>query len=400
MLENKHITVFVTGGIAVYKAADLVRKFIKAGAIVRVAMTKSAAEFVQPLTFQILSRNEVYTDTFDEKEPENVSHIHLADWTELAVIVPATANIIGKMANGIADDMVSTTLMATTAPRLIVPAMNSNMLANPATQLNLEKLESFGYTVMEPDTGFLAEGYEGKGRLPEPDKIVEKAHLLLLEKASDLPLKGKKVIISAGGTIERIDPVRYITNDSSGKMGHRLAEQARDLGADVILVTASKLEHPFGVTVRPVSSAREMQAAIMSDFDDATIIIMAAAVSDYRPKNQADKKMKKASQDIQILLEENPDILATMGQQKTHQFLIGFAAETNDVEKYATDKLKRKNADMIVANDVSKEHAGFNKDTNEVIIFQPNKEAIHIETDTKENIAKHILLEALYSMKL
>jgi phosphopantothenoylcysteine decarboxylase/phosphopantothenate--cysteine ligase len=253
---------------------------------------------------------------------------------------------------------------------------------------------------MEPDTGFLAEGYEGKGRLPEPDKIVEKAHLLLLEKASDLPLKGKKVIISAGGTIERIDPVRYITNDSSGKMGHRLAEQARDLGADVILVTASKLEHPFGVTVRPVSSAREMQAAIMSDFDDATIIIMAAAVSDYRPKNQADKKMKKASQDIQILLEENPDILATMGQQKTHQFLIGFAAETNDVEKYATDKLKRKNADMIVANDVSKEHAGFNKDTNEVIIFQPNKEAIHIETDTKENIAKHILLEALYSMKL
>lgn len=400
MLENKHVTVFVTGGIAVYKAADLVRKFIKAGAIVRVAMTKSATEFVQPLTFQILSRNEVYTDTFDEKEPENVSHIHLADWTELAVIVPATANIIGKMANGIADDMVSTTLMATTAPRLIVPAMNSNMLANPATQLNLEKLESFGYTVMEPDTGFLAEGYEGKGRLPEPDKIVEKAHLLLLEKASDLPLKGKKVIISAGGTIERIDPVRYITNDSSGKMGHRLAEQARDLGADVILVTASKLEHPFGVTVRPVSSAREMQAAIMSDFDDATIIIMAAAVSDYRPKNQADKKMKKASQDIQIFLEENPDILATMGQQKTHQFLIGFAAETNDVEKYATDKLKRKNADMIVANDVSKEHAGFNKDTNEVIIFQPNKEAIHIETDTKENIAKHILLEALYSMKL
>lgn len=400
MLENKHVTVFVTGGIAVYKAADLVRKFIKAGAIVRVAMTKSATEFVQPLTFQILSRNEVYTDTFDEKEPENVSHIHLADWTELAVIVPATANIIGKMANGIADDMVSTTLMATTAPRLIVPAMNSNMLANPATQLNLEKLESFGYTVMEPDTGFLAEGYEGKGRLPEPDKIVEKAHLLLLEKASDLPLKGKKVIISAGGTIERIDPVRYITNDSSGKMGHRLAEQARDLGADVILVTASKLEHPFGVTVRPVSSAREMQTAIMSDFDDATIIIMAAAVSDYRPKNQADKKMKKASQDIQILLEENPDILATMGQQKTHQFLIGFAAETNDVEKYATDKLKRKNADMIVANDVSKEHAGFNKDTNEVIIFQPNKEAIHIETDTKENIAKHILLEALYSMKL
>lgn len=399
MLENKHVTVFVTGGIAVYKAVDLVRKFIKAGAIVRVAMTESATQFVQPLTFQVLSRNEVYTNTFDEKEPENVSHIHLADWTELAVVVPATANIIGKMANGIADDMVSTTLMATTAPRLIVPAMNSNMFANPATQLNLERLENFGYTIMEPDTGFLAEGYEGKGRLPEPEKIVEKAHLLLLEKAADLPLKGKKVIISAGGTIERIDPVRYITNDSSGKMGHRLAEQARDLGADVILVTASKLEYPFGMAVKPVNSARDMQAAIMSDFEDADIIIMAAAVSDYRPKNQADKKMKKASREIQILLEENPDILATMGQQKTKQFLIGFAAETNDVEKYATDKLKRKNVNMIVANDVSKAHAGFNKDTNEVIICQPDKEAIHIETDTKENIAKKILLEAMNSMK-
>ena len=400
MLKNKHVTVFVTGGIAVYKVADLVRKFIKAGAIVRVAMTESATQFVQPLTFQILSRNAVYTDTFDEKEPENVSHIHLADWTELAVIAPATANIIGKMANGIADDMVSTTLMATTAPRLIVPAMNSNMLGNPATQLNLKRLESFGYIVMEPDTGFLAEGYEGKGRLPEPEKIVEKAHLLLLEKASDLPLNGKKVIISAGGTIERIDPVRYITNDSSGKMGHRLAEQARDLGANVILVTASKLEHPFGMVVKPVSSARDMQIAIMSEFEDADIVVMAAAVSDYRPKNQADKKMKKANQDIQILLEENPDILATMGQQKSKQFLIGFAAETNDVEKYATDKLKRKNANMIVANDVSKEHAGFNKDTNEVTIYQPNKEPIHIETDTKESIAKQILLEAINSIKL
>lgn len=400
MLKNKHVTVFVTGGIAVYKAADLVRKFIKAGAIVRVAMTESATQFVQPLTFQILSRNEVYTDTFDEKKPENVSHIHLADWTELAVIAPATANIIGKMANGIADDMVSTTLMATTAPRLIIPAMNSNMLANPATQMNLERLESFGYIIMEPDTGFLAEGYEGKGRLPEPEKIVEKAHLLLLEKATDLPLKGKKVIISAGGTIERIDPVRYITNDSSGKMGHRLAEQARDLGANVILVTASRLERPFGMVVKPVSSARDMQTAIMSDFEDADIIVMAAAVSDYRPKNQADKKMKKANQDVQILLEENPDILATMGQQKTKQFLIGFAAETNDIEKYAKDKLKRKNANMIVANDVSKEHTGFNKDTNEVTIYQPDKEAIHVETDTKENIAKKILLEAMNSIKL
>lgn len=400
MLTGKHVTVFVTGGIAVYKAADLVRKFIKAGAIVRVAMTESATKFVQPLTFQILSRHEVYTDTFDEKDPNNVSHIHLADWTELAVVVPATSNILAKMAHGIADNMVSTTLMATTAPRLIVPAMNQNMLENLATQANLETLRSFGYTIMEPDTGFLAEGYEGKGRMPEPDKIVEAAHQLLIKTSSDLPLKGKNVLVSAGGTIERIDPVRYITNDSSGKMGYRLAEAARDLGATVTLVSASKLEHPFGVTVKEVQSAREMQAELMASFDEANIVIMAAAVSDYRPVNQADRKMKKTDTDIQINLEENPDILATMGQLKNKQFLIGFAAETNDVEKYALDKLKRKQADMIVANDVSKADAGFNKDTNEVIIIQPNQKPIHIDTDTKEAIAKEILQIAINNLKL
>lgn len=400
MLRNKHVTVFVTGGIAVYKAADLVRKFIKAGAEVRVAMTESATKFVQPLTFQILSRNEVYIDTFDEKEPQNVSHIHLADWTELAVIAPATANIIAKMANGIADDMVSTTLLATTAPRLIVPAMNQHMLENPATQENLAKLERYGYTIMEPDTGFLAEGYEGKGRMPEPERIMAGAHQLLLTNATDLPLRNKTVIVSAGGTIERIDPVRYISNDSSGKMGHRLAEAARDLGANVILVTASKLERPFGMMVIPVQSARDMQAAIMEHFETADIVIMAAAVSDYRPKTQADQKMKKSQQDIQISLEENPDILATMGKQKTHQFLIGFAAETNNVETYAKDKLKRKNADMIVANDVSKAGAGFNKDTNEVIIYQPDKEPIHLGMKTKMEIAKEILTTAINSVKL
>lgn len=400
MLTGKHVTVFVTGGIAVYKAADLVRKFIKAGAIVRVAMTESATKFVQPLTFQILSRYEVYTDTFDEKDPNNVSHIHLADWTELAVVVPATSNILAKMAHGIADNMVSTTLMATTAPRLIVPAMNQNMLENLATQANLETLRSFGYTIMEPDTGFLAEGYEGKGRMPEPDKIVEAAHQLLIKTSSDLPLKGKNVLVSAGGTIERIDPVRYITNDSSGKMGYRLAEAARDLGATVTLVSASKLEHPFGVTVKEVQSAQEMQVELMASFDEANIVIMAAAVSDYRPVNQADRKMKKTDTDIQINLEENPDILATMGQLKNKQFLIGFAAETNDVEKYALDKLKRKQADMIVANDVSKADAGFNKDTNEVIIIQPNQKPIHIDTDTKEAIAKEILQIAINNLKL
>lgn len=399
MLKGKKVTVFVTGGIAAYKSADLVRKFIKAGADVRVAMTKSATEFITPLTLQILSKHDVMVDTFDEKHPEVVSHINLADWTELAVIAPATANTIAKMANGIADDAVSTVLLAVTAPRLIVPAMNQHMLENPATQANLRKLESFDYQIMEPDTGFLAEGYEGKGRMPEPQAIVEAAHLLLVDRSTDLPLIGKKVIVSAGGTRERIDPVRYLTNESSGKMGHRIAEAARDLGADVTLVTASSLEHPFGVRVKAVSSAREMQTAMMADFDTADIVVMAAAVSDYRPKNQADHKIKKKSGDLQILLEENPDILATMGQEKNKQFLIGFAAETDRVEEYAKGKLKRKNADMIVANDVSKEHAGFNKDTNEVIIFQVDKEAIHIETKTKAAIATDILLEAIKTMQ-
>lgn len=399
MLKGKKVTVFVTGGIAAYKSADLVRKFIKAGADVRVAMTKSATEFITPLTLQILSKHDVMVDTFDEKHPEVVSHINLADWTELAVIAPATANTIAKMANGIADDAVSTVLLAVTAPRLIVPAMNQHMLENPATQANLRKLESFGYQIMEPDTGFLAEGYEGKGRMPEPQAIVEAAHLLLVDRSTDLPLIGKKVIVSAGGTREKIDPVRYLTNESSGKMGHRIAEAARDLGADVTLVTASSLEHPFGVRVKAVSSAREMQTAMMADFDTADIVVMAAAVSDYRPKNQADHKIKKTSGGLQILLEENPDILATMGQEKNKQFLIGFAAETDRVEEYAKGKLKRKNADMIVANDVSKEHAGFNKDTNEVIIFQVDKEAIHIETKTKAAIATDILLEAIKTMQ-
>lgn len=399
MLKGKKVTVFVTGGIAAYKSADLVRKFIKAGADVRVAMTKSATEFITPLTLQILSKHDVMVDTFDEKHPEVVSHINLADWTELAVIAPATANTIAKMANGIADDAVSTVLLAVTAPRLIVPAMNQHMLENPATQANLRKLESFGYQIMEPDTGFLAEGYEGKGRMPEPQAIVEAAHLLLVDRSTDLPLIGKNVIVSAGGTREKIDPVRYLTNESSGKMGHRIAEAARDLGADVTLVTASSLEHPFGVCVKAVSSAREMQTAMMADFDTADIVVMAAAVSDYRPKNQADHKIKKTSGDLQILLEENPDILATMGQEKNKQFLIGFAAETDRVEEYAKGKLKRKNADMIVANDVSKEHAGFNKDTNEVIIFQVDKEAIHIETKTKAAIATDILLEAIKTMQ-
>lgn len=395
MLNNKRITLFITGGIASYKAAELTRQFIKAGAVVRIVMTENAQKFIAPLTLQILSKNKVYTDTFDEQDVEVVSHIHLADSTDLVVIAPATANIIAKMANGIADDMSSTTLLAITAPRLIVPAMNENMLNNPATQSNLNKLQSYGDTILEPDTGFLAEGYEGKGRMPDPSKILEAATSLLVEQDESLPLKNKKIMIAAGGTKERIDPVRYITNDSSGKMGYSLATVARDLGAKVTLVSASSIEQPFGVTFIAVESAKDMQEQMLKGYDAADIVIMAAAVSDYRPKEQLSQKIKKTSGDLELILEKNPDILAAMGKRKKQQFLIGFAAETNDIEKYAMDKLIRKKADMIVANDVSKKDVGFNTDTNEVIIFQPDKEPITIDLKSKEEIAFDIFKIAI-----
>ena len=399
MLTNKKVTIYVTGGIAVYKAADLVRQFIKAGAEVKVAMTASAQEFVTPLTFQVLSKHVVYTDTFDEKDAQFVSHIHLADWTELTVVAPATANIIAKMANGISDDFVSTALLATTAPRLIVPAMNQHMLENPATVRNMEALKSYGYEIMEPDTGFLAEGYEGKGRMPEPEKIVEAAQLVVLNNAKELPLKGKKVLITAGGTKERIDPVRFISNDSSGKMGYSLAKAARDLGAEVKLVTATNLlPIPYGVESIYVQSSEEMESEVLDKFHNLDMVIMAAAVSDYRPKTQANVKIKKTNEDLTLVLEKTTDILAELGKRKTGQFLIGFAAETNDVEHYALDKLKRKNADMIVANDVSKEYAGFNKETNEVTIFQADKEPIQISVRSKDLIAEEILYAAIDSM--
>ncbi len=399
MLENKNVALYVSGGIAAYKAADLVRQFIKQGANVKVAMTESAMEFITPLTFQILSKHHVYTDTFDEREADKVSHIHLADWTDIAVIAPATANIIAKVANGIADDFATTALLATTAPVFVVPAMNSHMLENPATVRNLATLRADNRFVMEPETGFLAEGYEGKGRLPEPLTIVESVKLFLVSQQSDLPLKNKRIIITAGGTKERIDPVRYITNDSSGKMGYSLANVARNLGAKVILISAAKqLADPFGIDVVHVNSASDMLNAVKKEFEDADIVVMAAAVSDYRPKKQSSKKIKKSDESLTIELEKTTDILYQLGHTKKKQFLIGFAAETNDLEIYAQDKLNRKKANMIVANDVSKPHAGFNKDTNEVTVFIPNSEPVEISVRSKEEIAIEIFKIAINQM--
>ena len=400
MLKGKKVAVYVTGGIAVYKACDLVRRLIKAGAIVRVAMTESATEFVTPLTFQILSKYHVYTDTFDEREGDKVSHIHLADWSDLAVIAPATANTLAKIAHGIGDNFVTTALLATTAPVFIVPAMNEHMLENAATIRNFQSLENDGHFIMEPDTGFLAEGYEGKGRFPEPEKIVETIQNFLIQKETHLPLKNKKVVITAGGTKERIDPVRYITNDSSGKMGYSLASAARDLGAEVCLISTSKtLKTPYGVELVSVETAEQMHQAINAEFKEAAIVIMAAAVSDYRPDHVANKKIKKSEQEMTLTLVKNTDILATLGSQKNDQFLIGFAAETHNVEEYAQGKLKKKNADMIVANDVSKPYAGFNKDTNEVTIFMTDEQPVELKVNSKQAIAEEILAVALTKMK-
>lgn len=392
MLKNKKVVLFVTGGIAVYKAAELTRQLIKHGATVKVAMTASATEFVTPLTFQVLSKSDVYTDTFDEKVSSEVAHIHLADWADVAIVAPATANILAKMANGIADDMVSTTLLAVTAPIFVAPAMNVHMFEHPATVRNLTQLQQDGVHVIEPDTGFLAEGYEGKGRFPEPIKIVEKVIDTLLKKEKQLPLSGKNVLVTAGGTKERIDPVRYLTNDSSGKMGYAMAMAARDLGANVTLVSAtSHLPEPFGIRINYVESAEEMKTMVLSKYEEMDLAIMAAAVADYRPIHQADKKMKKTGNDLQLELEQTTDILKLLGQTKKHQYLIGFAAETNDLLTYGQQKLTNKQADMIVANDVSKANAGFNSDTNEVTLLMPQETPVKLPNASKYEIAKEVL---------
>ncbi|MFJ8261592.1 bifunctional phosphopantothenoylcysteine decarboxylase/phosphopantothenate--cysteine ligase CoaBC [Rummeliibacillus sp. NPDC094406] len=367
MIANKNILLCVSGGIAVYKAVALVSKLTQAGAHVKVMMTESATRFVNPLSFQVMSKHDVYIDTFDEKDSAVIAHIDLADWADLVIVAPATANIIGKLANGIADDMVTTTLLATTSKVWIAPAMNVHMYEHPAVKRNIASLASDGYEFIEPEEGFLACGYVGKGRLEEPEKIVSLVEGFFEPKY--LPLRGKKVVISAGPTRERIDPVRYLTNFSSGKMGYAMATAAQKLGAETILVSGPvSLTPPAGVKVVPVESAEEMLQAILKEYDDADIVIKTAAVADYRPKNQSSQKMKKQAGDSSIELERTTDILLTLGESKKHQLLIGFAAETNDVLNYAKGKLDKKNADYIVANDVSKSDRGFGTDINTVTL--------------------------------
>lgn len=389
MLANKKIVLGVTGGIAAYKAIALTSKLSQAGAIVQVILTEGAQQFVTPLSFQAISRQPVYLDTFDELDPKKIQHIDLADWADLFVIAPATANIIGKYANGIADDMLSTTLLATTAPVYIAPAMNVDMYQHPAVQNNLDILAKRGVQFVDPNEGYLACGYTGKGRLAEPEEIIA-----YLEKklTTTKPLAGKKLLITAGPTQEQIDPVRYLTNYSSGKMGFAIAEVAANMGADVTLIAGPvHLPTPNGVNRIDIISTEEMYQTVLEQYPSQDIVIKSAAVSDYRPATQHKEKLKKQAEQMTIELERNPDILKVLGEKKEQQYLVGFAAETNDVKQYGEEKLNKKNLDAIVINDVSKDGIGFGSDNNEVLILMKEGTEIKIDQTSKVAIANQLL---------
>ncbi len=350
-------------------------------------MTHGAMEFVTPLTFQTLSGNPVATETFNLTQESEIGHINLADAADLFVIAPATANIIGKIANGIADDLLTTVVMATQAPVLIAPAMNIHMLENAIVQENLRKLGRVGYHLLEPAEGFLACGYEGKGRLPEPEKIAEEIQRLLSKK----DLTGERLLITAGPNREPLDPVRYLSNRSSGKMGYALARVALRRGAEVALVTGpTALEPPAGARTTQVTTAAEMRTAVLKEFFTSTAVIMAAAVSDYRPVFRADKKIKRGKGPIELRLEPNPDIVKELGQKKAGKLLIGFAAETEELTANAAKKLREKNLDMIVANNVAVAGSGFDSDTNIATILDRTGATQSLPLMSKDELADRI----------
>ena len=380
----KTIVLGVTGGIAAFKAAQLTSNLIKKGYDVEVIMTQNATEFIQPLTFESLTRHNVMVSTFEKVADRSVKHISIAKRADLFVIVPATANVIAKVVYGLADDMLTTTFLAAKCPKLICPAMNTNMYENPVTQRNLQMAKDLGYEILEPEDGFLACGDSGKGKLVDLSIIEEKIHMMTQD---DLCLKGKKVLISAGPTREAMDPVRFISNHSTGKMGYELARAARDMGANVTLVSGpSNLAVPMGVECIRIQSAQDMFEVISSKQNEMDFIIKSAAVGDYRVKEMAPEKIKKKGDTLTLELMKNPDILAYLGAHKPkHQILCGFAMETQDLIANATEKLVKKNCDMIVANNLRTEGAGFGTDTNVVTFIHPD----HI--DTLEQMSKYEL---------
>ena len=393
MLKGKTILIGVTGSIAAYKAADLASRLMKQHAQVHVIMTKNAAEFISPLTFESLTGRKCIIDTFERNYPSDlpveVEHISLAKKADLVIVAPATANMIAKMACGIADDMLSTTLLACTCPVLVSPAMNTRMYEHPATRANLAVLKERGVKIIEPSSGHLACGDEGKGKLPEPAFLVD---CILTEIACPKDLAGKKILVTAGPTCEAIDPVRFITNHSSGKMGYAIARAAALRGADVTLVSGPvSLTPPAGVKLIKIISARDLFEAVTSLSDQQDIIIKAAAVADYRPSSVSDEKIKKADDDLTISLSRTEDTLQHLGRHKPEgQILCGFAMETSDMENRARIKLQKKNLDMIVANNVKVAGAGFGTDTN-VVTFITRDNTEQLEIMSKESVAMKLL---------
>jgi phosphopantothenoylcysteine decarboxylase/phosphopantothenate--cysteine ligase len=398
MLKGKEIVLGVTGGIAAYKAAEFVRLLVKREANVHVVMTRNAQEFVTPLTFQTLSGNPVTTDLFSLIEDEKIGHIVLADLAQLIVILPATANIIGKIAHGIADDFLSTMVMASKAPVLFVPSMNVNMWENKTLQKNVRTLLERNYYFIEPGEGELACHWYGKGRLAELNEVMEKIEDLFSPK----DLKGERLLITGGPTQEPIDPVRFITNHSTGKMGYALAKMARRRGSEVILVTGpASLPIPRrDIEVVSVRTAEEMRKAVLTHVKGCSVVIKAAAVSDYRPKVMSEKKLKKSASSLSLELERTKDILEEIGKKKGDRILIGFAAETEDLIANAKKKLKEKNLDFIVVNDVTKPGAGFGADTNQVKILFPSGEIRDLPLMSKEEVSEVILDEVVKLLRL
>ena len=389
MLKGKKIVLGITGGVAAYKAAEFVRLLVKSEANVHVVMTQNAQKFITPLTFQTLSGNPVITDPFDLFKGSEIGHIALADLAELVVILPATANIIGKIANGIADDFLSTMVMATRAPVLFVPSMNVNMWENKVLKKNIQTLLQTGYHLMDPGEGELACHWYGKGRLPELDDVVERIEDILSPK----DLKGEKILITAGPTQEPIDPIRFITNRSSGKMGFALAKLAKRRGAEVILITGPVSLPPPRRDIEWVSvrSAEEMRKAVFAHMGGSSVVIKAAAVSDYRPKVISQKKIKKGDAETTLVLERTKDILEELGKKKESRILVGFAAETEDLIANAKKKLQEKNLDLIVVNDVTRPGAGFGSDTNQVKILYPSGQVKDLPLMGKEEVSQLIL---------
>lgn len=394
ILKNKKVVLGVCGGIAAYKSAELLRLLVKSGASVQVVMTANAEHFVAPLTFEVLSQHKVCSSLFDPHETAAVQHIQWAQNADAVVVAPATANVIGKLAHGIADDALTTFMLAVTAPVMICPSMNANMYAADAVQGNLETLKTYGYHVLKPEAGELACGTTGPGRLPEPPYILDRLTGMLTVK----DLAGKRVMVTAGPTREAIDPVRFISNPSTGKMGYAMARAAEMRGAAVILVTGPTAQTPpFNVETVAVTSAAEMATAVFDRVDGVDIVVKCAAVADYRPTSTEIHKIKKTENEQMLKLERTQDILKTVGQRKSNQILVGFAAETRDLDGYAVDKLQAKNLDLLVGNLIGASGAGFESDTNQVTLYHKDGSIQALDKMPKLDLA-HLILDRIVTL--